>query len=191
MDPELRKVEERLAAIAGANHGIVTREQMLRAEISDQEIKGRVGNGSLIRVHRGVYRVGHAAPSVDARYMAAVLACGHGAVLSGLPAAWMYRLIKGNPRRPEVTAPTERRVAGVIVHRSRIIRVSELRGVPIATVPDTLIAITSRLDEPDLGRAVHEARVLYGTKPEHIPKPWPKKLRLILNGDTRITLSEL
>ena len=34
------------------------------------------GSGALLPVHRGVYRVGHRAPSVDARYLAAVLACG-------------------------------------------------------------------------------------------------------------------
>ena len=47
------------------------------------------------RVHRGVYRVGHRAPSVEARYLAAVLACGEGAVLSGRAAAYLWGLLKG------------------------------------------------------------------------------------------------
>lgn len=36
--------------------------------------------GSRIRAFPGVYRVGHAAPSVEANYTAAVLACGDGSV---------------------------------------------------------------------------------------------------------------
>ena len=56
--------------------------------------------GALLPVHRGVYRVGHRAPSVEARYLAAVLACGEGALLSGRAAAHLYGLLKGPaPRR--------------------------------------------------------------------------------------------
>jgi hypothetical protein len=191
MTPKLRTVEQRLAVIAAANHGVITRVQMLDAGVTDDEIKWRAREGSLIRVHRGVYRVGHAAPNVDARYMAAVRACGDGAALAGLAGAWFHRLIKGLPPTPEVTAPTERRVAGVITHRSRNIRAITVRRIPVTTVPHTLIAISSRLTGDELARACHEARVLYGTKPQHIPRPWPRKLRLVLLGDTRVTLSEL
>jgi hypothetical protein len=51
-------------------------------------------------VHRGVYRLGHRAPSIEASYMAAVLACGEGAVLSGLAAAFHYGIVKAGDRDP-------------------------------------------------------------------------------------------
>jgi hypothetical protein len=173
-------------------HGVVTRAQLLAAHISAEAIRQRMLSGSLIRVHRGVYRVGHIAPSADALYMAAVLACGDRALLDGLAAAWLHRLVKGSLPRPEVTGPTERRVPGVITHRSRKLPpATRVRSIPVLTVPHTLIAISSRLDEDALARAVHEARVLYGTKPQHVPRPWPAQLRRVLLGDTRITLSEL
>jgi hypothetical protein len=60
-----------------------------------------------------VYRVGHRAPSLDARYLGAVLAGGDEAVLSGHAAAYEFRLIRGEPPPPEVSAPRDRRIAGV------------------------------------------------------------------------------
>ena len=65
----------------------------------------RLRTGSLIAVFRGVYRVGHRAPSVEARYMAAVKAAGEGALLSGLAAAWLWGLVKGWAPPPEVIGP--------------------------------------------------------------------------------------
>jgi hypothetical protein len=79
---------------------VVTRAELLAAGMSRSEIEHRLRTGSLIAVFRGVYRVGHTAPSVDARYVAAVKACGEGALLSGLAAAWLWGLVKGLRRRP-------------------------------------------------------------------------------------------
>jgi hypothetical protein len=76
-------VERRIARIAGRQHGVVTRAELVAADISDDEIHDRVAKGMLLREYWGVYRVGHRAPSVEATYMAAVKACGEGAALSG------------------------------------------------------------------------------------------------------------
>ena len=62
-------------------------------------------NGLLLPEYPGVYRVGHRAPSTEATYLAAVLACGPGAGLSGRAAGWLERLVKGLPPPPEVTSP--------------------------------------------------------------------------------------
>ena len=72
-----------MARIAGVAHGVVTRAQLLRAGVTPAEIEQRLRTGALIREHRGVYRVGHRAPSLEARYLAAVWACGEQALLSG------------------------------------------------------------------------------------------------------------
>src|SRR4051812_2169351 len=74
-----------LAAWAARQHGNVTSRQLRGAEISEGWIEKRLGKGALIRAYPGVYRVGHAAPSVEADYMAAVLACGKGAFLRASP----------------------------------------------------------------------------------------------------------
>src|SRR5829696_10371556 len=91
----------------------------------------------------GVYRVGHRAPSTEARYLAAVLAAGQGAVLSGRAAAHLLGLVKGTPPPPELIARTERRIAGIKTHRSRVFDAREaasFKGIPVTTVPRTLVA---------------------------------------------------
>ena len=50
------------------------------------------------------------ARSVEATFLAAVWACGEGAVLSGRPAAYLWGLIKGPPPRPEITKKLEKLV---------------------------------------------------------------------------------
>jgi hypothetical protein len=52
--------------MASAAHGVVTRAELLRAGVTVAEIRTRLGRGALITVYRGVYRVGHSAPSVEA-----------------------------------------------------------------------------------------------------------------------------
>src|SRR5918997_4865769 len=90
-----RSVEQTLARIASSSHGVVTRAGLMRAGVTRAEINCRLRSGGLLREHRGVYRVGHRAPSTEARYLAAVLACGEGALLSGRAAAHLFGLVKG------------------------------------------------------------------------------------------------
>src|SRR3954467_10880122 len=109
-----------VAAIARRQHGVVARRQLLAAGISARWIARRLDKGWLIRVYPGVYRVGHAAPSIEADYMAAVLACAEGAVLSGCAAAALLGLMP--PRRaphPDVTAPKDRSIRGITTHWER------------------------------------------------------------------------
>src|SRR5215212_4644993 len=100
MSRKVRTVEERLARLATASKGVVTRAELLAAGISDDQIRHRLRNGSLIREYAGVYRVGHRAPSVEATYMAAVRACGKDGALCGCAAGWWLRLLKGNAAAP-------------------------------------------------------------------------------------------
>jgi very-short-patch-repair endonuclease len=201
MGPQSRTVDEKIGRIARSQHGVVTRKQLLEAGITIKELKGRLRRKTLLRVHPGVYRVGHRAPSIEARYMAAVLACGEGALLSGLAAAHLWGLTRGTAPPPEVIAPTERRVKGVKTRRKRrsTERGTTCRGIPVTTVPSTLVDISSLLPSPDLARACHEAGVKYGTTPSQVEAvlatrptaPGSKKLRKVLSGDERVTLSAL
>jgi hypothetical protein len=180
---------------------VVTRKQLLAAGVSSDEIAWRLREGSLIKVHRGVYRVGHVAPSIEARYHAAVLACGGGAVLSGEAAGWLWGLIKGTAPPPEVTTPGDRKVQGVRTRRARRreTETTTRHGIPITTVPRTLVDLSSLLQSADLARACHEAGVLYRTTPsqvdqvlQHRPStPGAKRLRMVLRGDVHVILSAL
>jgi very-short-patch-repair endonuclease len=202
MRPQSRTAEEVLASLATNSHGVVTRRQMLEAGITPDEIKHRVRRGALLREHTGIYRVGHRAPSIEARYLAAVLACGEGAVLSGRAAGHLLGLLRGSEPPAEVTAPTERRIAGVTTRRCRRLNVLDRtiwRGVPATTVARTLLDLAGMLDAPALGRACHEAGVRFRTTPSDVERaldrrpnsPGAGALRAILRGDERITLSAL
>ena len=196
-------MEQTLARIAGASHGVVTRRQLVDAGVSVEEIKQRLGSGALLREHRGVYRVGHRAPSREATYLAAVLACGDGALLSGRAAAHLLGALVGPAPPPEVTAPTERRVRGVITRRSRADPDPRDRttwlGIPVTSVPRTLVDLAAVMEIGDLARACHEAGVRYRTTPADVEAVLARrpnsrgaaKLRRILHGDVRVTLSTL
>jgi very-short-patch-repair endonuclease/phosphoribosylcarboxyaminoimidazole (NCAIR) mutase len=188
---KLRTAEQKLAAVARRAHGVVTRAELLQAGVSRHEIEHRLRTGSLIAVFRGVYRVGHAAPSLEARYMAAVKAAGEGAVLSGLAAAHLFGLVKGTAPAPVVSAPKERRIKGVKVRRVRKLgeEVKTVwRGIPVTTVPRTLIDLSSLLSFDELAKAAHEATIRYEiTRVEKAPQ----RLQAILEGDAPILLSRL
>jgi putative AbiEi antitoxin of type IV toxin-antitoxin system len=187
--------------MAANAHGVVTRAQLLRAGVTRAEFEQRVRTGALIRVHRGVFRVGHCAPSLEARYMAAVMACGEGAVLSGRAAGHFLYLLRGSAPPPEVTAPTYLRVHGLTTRRSQLGNGDKTtwRGIPVTTVPRTLVDLAAYLPTDSLARACHEAGVRHRTTPSMVEAvlarrpntPGAAKLRRILRGDVHVTLSKL
>src|SRR5262245_36797392 len=153
------KVERMLARLAGRAHGVVTRAQLLDAGISSAQIERRLKSGLLLREHRGVYRVGHRAPSVHARYMAAVLACGDEAMLSGLAAAHLLGIVKGKAPPPEVTTPTYLKVEGVRTRRGTSKERTVWYGIPVTSPAQTIVDRAPYLLIDDLARMCHEAEV--------------------------------
>jgi very-short-patch-repair endonuclease len=139
---------------------MLTRAQLLNAGVHPGTIKRWVNAGRLIRLHRGVYALGHRPPSPHARTMAAVLACGRGAVLSHRSAAKLYGLIPYSGPI-EITAPTKRTRPGLIVHRHRLTDrdVTSHWGIPTTTPSRTLTDLAGTLDPASLTRAVNDARV--------------------------------
>lgn len=197
-----RTLEQELAIAAGAAHGLVTRRALLRAGFAASAIDHRLRKGTLLPEYRGVYRVGHRAPSTESRYLAAVLACGDGAVLIGPAAAYMFGLIRGTEPLPRVACPTERRIPGVVTRRSRSLDgpdVTAVRGIPSTTVARTLVDLAAMLDAASLARACHEAMVRCRVTPGHVEAVlWrhPRSegavtLRRVLRGDEAVTMSEL
>jgi hypothetical protein len=201
MRPSDRTVEQEIARLAGARRGLVTRVQLLDAGITEGEVKSRLRNGMLLREYPGVYRVGHRAVSLEADYLAAVLACGPGALLRGAAAGHLLGIIKGRPPAPEVVTPTERDIAGVRTVRARhgMPEAATWRGIPITTVARTLVDLAATLSLDDLARACHEAGVLHRTTPREVDvvlagvpnAPGAGRLRVVLRGEAPVTLSAL
>ena len=135
--------------------------QLLAAGFVARSIAHRVETGRLIRLHRGVYAVGHRPPSPHARAMAAVLACGPGAVLSHRSAAALWDLGRW-PREVEVIARNARQHDGIRVHRSRTLTRADITrhyAIPVTTPARTLKDLARVLNPPALTRAVNEARL--------------------------------
>ncbi|MEX1141625.1 MAG: type IV toxin-antitoxin system AbiEi family antitoxin domain-containing protein [Thermoleophilaceae bacterium] len=154
-----------VAAVAATQRGAISYAQLRAAGLGRGAIANRVANGRLHRLHRGVYLVGHPAPAPLAREVAAVLACGPGAVLSHRSAAALWRLLPGEGRDVDVTVMGRRRGrhAGVRVHRPRHLDESAtcLRDlIPATTAARTLLDLAEVVDEHRLERAINEAFVL-------------------------------
>lgn len=193
-------VEAICARIAGRAKGIVERWELLGAGVTARQIERRIQKGALIPEFPGVYRVGHAAPSPEARYLAAVKACGQGAALSGRAAAWLWGLIKGVPPLPEVTSPRRRTVRGVKTRRCRGWGegdLAECRGISVTSVARTLVDLAASLPLNELALACHEAGVKHRTTPRQVKAamrrgmPGAAKLRRVLDGDAPALLSRL
>ena len=84
-------------------------------------------------------------------------------------------------------------------HRARSIERTTHRGIPVTTVPRTLVDLAAVLSLDALARACHEAGVLHDTTPRQVDAILAKRprtkgatnLRAILHGDVEVTLSEL
>jgi hypothetical protein len=154
-----------LAQLARRQHGVVALSQARQLGLSPSGVRSRVSTGRLHRVHRGVYAVGHVPLSATARWMAAVLACGRGAVLSHRSAAALWGLRPSSRSAIDVTAPGRagRGLDGIEAHRAGSLRRAEIasvRGIPCTTVARTLLDLAEVVDRRALERAVNEAEVL-------------------------------
>src|SRR5687767_4763135 len=83
-----------IAEIAARQHGVITLGQLNLAGLRGSAVTRRLQSGRIHRVHRGVYAVGHRGLSDEGMWMAAVLACGNGAVLSHRSAAELRRAVR-------------------------------------------------------------------------------------------------
>ena len=154
-------LDAEIARRATPQHGVLNRRQLSDIGLSGREIDYRVNVGRLHRLHRGVYAVGHIPPSPHSRAMAAVLACGPGAVLSHHSAAALWGL-RRLPDVVHVTAPRDHRLRGVRVHRSRTLSKADTTvhyGIAVTGPARTVLDLVQELADRDLARMVNDARI--------------------------------
>lgn len=167
MRPEIpsRAADAVIARLADRQRGVVARWQLLRLGVGEGAIKARIRSGRLRPVHRGVYLVGHRVPVPAAREMAAVLACGPGAVVSHRSAAAIHRLLP-YPANADVwvtvTNRHNRHRPGIRVHRSERLEARDVRrldGLPVTSPARALLDLALVVDDEQLEQAVAEAHV--------------------------------
>ena len=110
------KVDVRCALLAAEQWSVLDTADLRRCGLSANAVAWRVANGRLFPKYRGVYSV---IPNltVQGEFLAAVQACGPGAVLSHFSAAVLHGWFDWDGRYPEVIARNQRVHTGIRAHR--------------------------------------------------------------------------
>jgi hypothetical protein len=162
LDRTPAEVDGAAAVLAGRQHGMVARWQLLALGMTDSMIKSRLRRGGLHRLHHGVFALGHRSITQEGRWMAAVLAFGPHAVLSHRSAGQLWGLVPRSSIAPEVTRPG--RAGGrprLVSHQGTLMadEVVRVRGIPVTSVPQTMFDLAGMLKEREVERAWNEMEV--------------------------------
>lgn len=152
-----------IRALAERQHGVIAHRQLLDLGMGMGIGLRRREGGLLIPLHQGVYALGHLRLTREGRWMAAVLACGPGAVLSHLSAGQLWGLC-GSYGPIEVLRqsggfkPEGHR--GVRLHQTRRLwsyEVTVEKGIPVVVMERVLLDLAGRTDAKRLERIVVQA----------------------------------
>lgn len=159
----MQALDIRIFERAAKQHGVVTRAQLLALGFTGTQVDGRIRNGLLRPLHRGVFQVGPVCAEF-AHAMAACLACGPTAALSHASAAVVVHMLKERPSPIDVSVVGTTRVrAGIRVHRVRDLAagdVQRFQGMRITSPMRTLLDLGGMLSVRELERVVAEALAL-------------------------------
>jgi putative AbiEi antitoxin of type IV toxin-antitoxin system len=123
MAPKGLQVSRRdVLELAGTQHGVVARSQLIQLGLSSGAIKQRIRNGRLHPVLQGVYAVGRPQISRCGLWMAAVLRCGPDVALSHQSAGALWEIGDERLELIDISLPARaaRRVPGIAVTAARI-----------------------------------------------------------------------
>ena len=154
-----------MLGLAARQHGVVSVGQLRANGLSDSAVRMRVQAGRLHRLFRGVYAVGRPDVPPRGRRLAAVLACGPGALLSHFACADHLGLRQSNAAVTDVTVPrrSSLRHPGIRIHRSTTL-VDEDRTIadatPCTSWARTLLDIAPLIDDRALEKAVERSEIL-------------------------------
>ena len=163
-----RSPDALIAALAGRQHGVVSRAQLLAAGVGRGAIDRRVRGARLHPVHRGVFAVGHRVLTRHGAWMAAVLAAGEGAVLSHRSAAALWDIRDTARSRVEVTVRRHRRGRPGVEYHHVALPPDEItveHDIPVTTPARTLFDLAAVLRPHQLERAINEAEFRRLTSP--------------------------
>lgn len=141
---------------------MLARRQLLALGYSARAIEHRRKMGRLHLVTRGVYAVGWPGLDKRRRWMAAVLACGDGAVLSHRSAAALLGMGAELPGRIDISVRRrcELRRPGLLVRGRPSLAPEDLgssEGIPVTSPAQTLVDLATELDIVAVERAVNDA----------------------------------
>ena len=147
-------------ALVRRQHSVISRAQLVACGFSRDAIRHRIERGQLWVEWPGVYRVGRRELDREGRFMAAVLACGPGAILSHESAAVVWGIRTAHPARIHVSIPAARRVRldGIRAHRRNPMPpATTIRSIPLSQPLFTLVDLAATLRTDALEAALNEA----------------------------------
>jgi very-short-patch-repair endonuclease len=191
--------------LARTQHGVLTHADLLGLGFTAKAIKHRIASGRLHSISIGVYAVGRPELSERGRWMAAVLVCGDGAMLSHRSAGQLWGIGYEERARIDVTVLRKAEVhRAELKVRSRPSLASQSLvhrfGIPVTHPVQTLIDLATELKIMRLERAVNEADKLDLVDPEtlrralegYVGMPGVRTLRTMLDRHTfRLSDSDL
>lgn len=185
----------RMYALAARQHGAVTRAQLRGLGLTDDRIDRRIATGTLRVLHRGVFLVGPVTLEHTCT-MAAVLACGAGAVVSHVSAAVVWRIASIRPDAEvhvTMSRPGRRRRHGIRVHESMLNadEITRRDRIPVTSCARTLLDLAATAPARELERAFAEAQALRLVSEAHLQRTVERhegsrgsaRLRALLNSE--------
>lgn len=155
-----------IADLAGSQHGVVTRRQLLELGVTVDALRHRIRNDRLHRLHPGVYAVGHRALGRDGHLLALLLACGPAAFLGARSALAFHHLLEDRRTSCDVVLPGRGGTRGptrALVSRMGTVDwqdVVVVRRIRVATVARALADAAGVLDDRSLAKVIAEADYL-------------------------------
>lgn len=160
--------------VARRQHGVVVRRQLVELGLGKEAILHRVRSGRLHAIWPGVYAVGRPEVTQPGVWMAAVLSCGRGALLSHTSAAELWGIRPPSKGWPEVSIPANRSIGRrdrMRIHRRAALDAASATrrlAIPVTSPALTLVDLAPRLTQSQLERAVNEADRLELLDPESL-----------------------
>src|SRR6218665_714130 len=137
-----------ISRLASARHGVLTLAELEAIGLSPRAVRHRAASGRLRRVHQGVYACGGL--TRHGRWMAAVVASGHGALLSHRSDAALWGLETGEGGGADVTVPgSAHRRPGIALHSRGAVDPADIathEGIPCTSVARTLVDYAATVD---------------------------------------------
>jgi very-short-patch-repair endonuclease len=147
------------AELADRQEGMVAIWQLIPLGYTRQSVSRRVGWSEFVRVHTGVFFVGHGPITFRGHCMAAALACGADALVSHHAAAALWDLRPMPQAVIDVTAPTRRTHPGIRSHVSSVPaqQRTHIGAIPITTLERTCLDYAEQATPRQLVAALEAA----------------------------------
>jgi very-short-patch-repair endonuclease len=162
--PRTRGDDRPLAQLAGRQHGVVARSQLLEAGWTKDEIVWRLHVGRLHRIHEGIYSTGsRRLLTRQGNWMAAVLAGGPATVLSHWSAAALWKIRSNGRNRIDVTVAHRSRSSKGIYRHVSLVPPDERaveEGISVTSVHRTIFDLAAHEEVDVVVAMIREAEYL-------------------------------